>query len=130
MQETIIKKETLEELRKKVKFRDRGIFEKAVYAFNLLDGMLKHYPDLIFKGGTSILLHIFPPIRFSIDIDIILNPKDKYSLEGNLKKAASESGFYDVAEDMRDNKKNIPKNILNFIINLIMPGLNNISFWI
>lgn len=51
----------LESLRKKLKFRDRGIFEKTVYAFNLLSELLRIYPGLIFKGGTSILLHIFPP---------------------------------------------------------------------
>jgi hypothetical protein len=113
----VAKKEILEGLRKKVKFRDSGIFEKAVYAFKLLEGVLKDYPDLIFKGGTSILLHIFPPIRFSIDIDIILSPKDERLLEDNLKKVASEVGFNDVVEDIRKNEKGIPKNHFKFYYN-------------
>ena len=62
----------LESLRKEIHFNDRGIFEKTVYAFKLLGELLGIYPNLVFKGGTSILLHIFPPVRLSIDIDILL----------------------------------------------------------
>lgn len=62
----------LESLRKELQFSDRGIFEKAVYTFNLLSELLHIYPNLIFKGGTSVLLHIFPPARLSIDIGVKL----------------------------------------------------------
>ncbi|MBN1869025.1 MAG: hypothetical protein JW847_00390 [Candidatus Omnitrophica bacterium] len=53
-------KDQIEDLRKKMKVSDPGIFEKAVRAFSLLDALLKVHPDLIFKGGTSMLLHKFP----------------------------------------------------------------------
>jgi len=59
----------MESLRKELGFKDPGIFEKSVYAFNLLGEVVKVYPRLVFKGGTSLLLHIFPPARLSIDID-------------------------------------------------------------
>lgn len=104
----MINKNIIDDTRKQIKFSDRGIFEKAVYAFRLLAGLLKYYPDLVFKGGTSILLHIFPPARFSIDIDILLNKKDKDTLESNLKKLVAESDlFISVEEDKRES--NIPK---------------------
>lgn len=70
MAKQILDLNKLESLRKKLGFKDPGIFEKCVYAFNLLSDVLKVYPNLVFKGGTSILLHVFPPVRLSIDIDI------------------------------------------------------------
>jgi len=109
-----ISKKELEKLRRSLKFRDPIIFEKSVYAFKLLQGLLKVYPHLIFKGGTSILLHKFPPIRFSIDVDIILNPKDKNLLKERLKEVAQEAGFKEVEEDIRQTEKNIPKKHFKF----------------
>jgi len=100
-------KNQIESLRKELKIRDPGIFEKTVRAFNLLDGLLKVYPGLIFKGGTSILLYQFPPVRLSIDIDILLPEKDRESLLVNLQAIAEASGFKAVKEDERQSK--IPK---------------------
>lgn len=98
----------LESLRKELRFSDRGIFEKTVYAFNLLDELLRIYPELIFKGGTSILLHIFPPARLSIDNDILLSKKDEAGLKDALIKMVSTSEWFDVVtEDTRYSK--IPK---------------------
>ncbi len=104
----MINKENLENLRKKLRFRDAGIFEKAVNAFSLLADLLKFYPDLIFKGGTSLLLYIFPPVRFSIDIDILLHKKNQKNLFDDLQKLAAESKVFSlVKEDER--KSEIPK---------------------
>lgn len=100
-------KEQIESLRKELKIRDPGIFEKAVRAFGLLDALLKIYPELIFKGGTSILLHKFPPERLSIDIDILLSRKDQESISGNVQTIAQVSGFKTVKEDERQSA--IPK---------------------
>lgn len=104
----MIDKENLENLRKKLKFRDAGIFEKAVNAFSLLADLLKFYPDLIFKGGTSLLLYAFPPLRFSIDIDILLHKKNQKNLFDNLQKLVAESEVFSlVKEDERESE--IPK---------------------
>ncbi|KJJ84929.1 protein containing DUF1814 [Candidatus Omnitrophus magneticus] len=79
-----------------------------MYAFKLLSELLKFYPDLVFKGGTSILLHIFPPARLSIDIDIILSERECSGLKDALIKMVSTSEWFDsVEEDIRT--KNIPK---------------------
>ncbi|MFA5240020.1 MAG: nucleotidyl transferase AbiEii/AbiGii toxin family protein [Phycisphaerae bacterium] len=88
-------------------FSDPGIFEKTMRAFSLLEGLLKVYPELIFKGGTSILLHQFPPARFSIDIDILLPEKDRASLLRNVQSIAESSGFKSAKEDERQSV--IPK---------------------
>lgn len=100
-------KEQIENLRNELKIRDPGIFEKAVRAFGLLDALLGIYPELIFKGGTSILLHKFPPERLSIDIDILLSRKDQESISGNVQAIAQASGFKTVKEDERQSA--IPK---------------------
>ena len=98
----------LESLRKELQFSDRGIFEKTVYAFSLLGELLRVYPGLIFKGGTSILLHIFPPARLSIDIDILLPVKEQAGLKDVLGRLTSASEWFEaVEEDTRQGK--IPK---------------------
>ncbi|MFH1504492.1 MAG: nucleotidyl transferase AbiEii/AbiGii toxin family protein [Candidatus Omnitrophota bacterium] len=98
----------LESLRKELGFSDRGIFEKTVYAFNLLDELLGVYSKLVFKGGTSILLHIFPPARLSIDIDILLPLEERAGLKGALVKMISTSQWFNIVkENIRGSK--IPK---------------------
>ena len=98
----------IESLRKEFRFSDCGIFEKTVYTFSLLGELLSIYPGLIFKGGTSILLHIFPPARLSIDIDILLPAKERAGLKDTLGKMVSASEWFDVMEeDPRHGK--IPK---------------------
>ena len=98
----------IESLQKELGFKDPGIFEKSVYAFNLLNELLRVYPGLIFKGGTSIFLHIFPPARLSIDIDILLPVKERVGLKDALIRIGSESEWFDAAEeDPRGGK--IPK---------------------
>ena len=98
----------MEALRKELRFNDRGIFEKAVYAFRLLEELLQVYPNLIFKGGTSILLHIYPPVRLSIDIDILLLVEEKAGLKDALDRIMLQSEWFDkMDEDIRTGK--IPK---------------------
>ena len=99
----------LESLRKELQFKDPGIFEKAVYAFNLLNELLRVYPELIFKGGTSLLMHVFPPFRLSIDIDILLPVKERERLKDILSDVVSTSEWFEfLEEDVRVGKK-IPK---------------------
>lgn len=106
-------KQIIEKLRQDLGFKDPGIFEKAVYALNLLPPLLEVYPSLIFKGGTSILLHQYPPVRLSIDIDILLPEKEKASLNEQLAAVAKSSGvFKSVEEDMRGS--HIPKAHFKF----------------
>lgn len=47
----MLDKQRIEELRHNLGFKDPGIFEKTVYALNLLPFLIEAYPDLIFKGG-------------------------------------------------------------------------------
>lgn len=106
-------KTIIEKLRHNLGFKDPGIFEKAVYALNLLPSLLDVYPDLIFKGGTSILLHQYPPLRLSIDIDILLPENARASLSDKLSAVAKASRlFKSIEEDVRDS--HIPKAHFKF----------------
>ena len=101
----VIDKQLIEKKRKELQFRDPGIFEKAVYALNLLPFLLEFYPKLIFKGGTSLLLHQYPPVRLSIDVDILLPEKAKISLNEKLVAVVKRSGiFKSVEEDVRGGR--------------------------
>ena len=48
--------------------------EAMIYALYLLEHIQKTDLEFIFKGGTSLLLLMDQPKRFSVDIDIILQP--------------------------------------------------------
>jgi len=49
---------------------DRGILERSIYALALLGHLAESGLPFVFKGGTSLLLHLNPIRRLSIDIDI------------------------------------------------------------
>lgn len=50
---------------------DRALLEKAIRALFLTEQLKLRGLPFQFKGGTSLLLHLKTPRRFSIDVDII-----------------------------------------------------------
>jgi hypothetical protein len=66
------KKEHLDLLRKNTK-KDPILIEKMVYAFGLLEILSLTEISFVFKGGTSLLLLLQQPKRFSTDIDILVS---------------------------------------------------------
>ena len=71
---------------------DPKILEKVIYAFILLEQLRKQRLNLIFKGGTSLLLTFPKPRRFSIDIDII-TLEQKAKIEEILGNVVKDSPF-------------------------------------
>ncbi len=55
-------------------YLDKGKLETTIFAFGLLDELVKSGLPFIFKGGTSLLLLLKAPRRISTDIDIIVDP--------------------------------------------------------
>jgi predicted nucleotidyltransferase component of viral defense system len=47
------------------------LLERCVYALTLLRHLAESGLPFVFKGGTSLLLHLNPVRRLSIDIDIV-----------------------------------------------------------
>ena len=65
-------KEFIELQIKKYPYVDPAKMETTIFAFGLLDELIKNGLPFIFKGGTSLLLLLDDPKRVSTDIDIIV----------------------------------------------------------
>ena len=103
---------------KRMKFsKDPSLMESMIYALYLLEQLQLSGLDFIFKGGTSLLLLLDEPKRFSVDIDIILNPRiTRSELEGILSKIVEVSVFEKVELDIRRSYiGEIPKAHYKFI---------------
>lgn len=99
--------------------KDPGIIEGMIHALYLLDQLKLTELDFIFKGGTSLVLLMEKPLRFSVDIDIIVNPELKREeLESYLEKIIESSAFLRLElDEKRSYKKGIPKAHYKFIYN-------------
>jgi hypothetical protein len=99
--------------------KDPNLMESMIFALYLLEQLQLTGLDFIFKGGTSLVLLMNEPKRFSIDVDIIINPKmDKEQLETYLSKIIETSAFLGIEPDeKRSYRGNIPKAHYKFIYN-------------
>src|ERR1700686_4293995 len=61
----------LERKRRELHFGDSALLERALHAFVLLGHLAESELRFVFKGGTSLLLHVQKMRRLSIDIDIL-----------------------------------------------------------
>lgn len=61
----------LEKKRRELRGVDPGLLERAIHAFALLGHLAESDLKFVFKGGTSLLLHVPVIRRLSIDIDIL-----------------------------------------------------------
>lgn len=94
---------------------DPSMIEKAVYAFGLLEALVKVGMPFIFKGGTCLMLLLKTPRRLSTDIDIIIEPDtivDEY-----IREAGELFPFISQKEDIRKGKNNIEKRHYEFTYN-------------
>ena len=104
---------------------DPAILERAVYAFGLLEALVKVELPFVFKGGTCLMLLMDRPRRLSTDIDIIVEPGtdlDKY-----LNQAAKVFPFRKVEEQTRVGKNSIAKRHFKFTYD---SPINNRPFYI
>ncbi len=97
----------LRAIKEKVSRRaDVKLIEKVVNALALLEHIQGKGFDLIFKGGTSLLLMTEEPVRFSIDIDIV-TAKSKEELEAVLNEIATIPPFHRWESD--NDRRSSPK---------------------
>lgn len=82
---------------------DPGILEKTVYALTLLGHLVESRMPFLFKGGTSLLLHLNPIRRLSRDIDIVcgLPPEE---VDAVLAEVAKKEPFMRHEEDVRGHR--------------------------
>ena len=91
---------------------DPALIERTLYAFGLLEALVKVGLDFTFKGGTSLLLLLPEPKRLSTDIDIVVNPDT--DIDGYIEKAAQIFPFTAKEEQIRTSRNQIPKRHFKF----------------
>jgi hypothetical protein len=89
---------------------DPILIEKMILALTLLENMSTSGLESIFKGGTSMLLVLGAPMRFSIDLDIVM--ETDRGLEETLQSILQQGVFHRFEEDERNSQ--IPKQHFKF----------------
>ncbi len=95
--------------------RDPGLIERSLFAFGLLESLVKVGLDFTFKGGTSLLLLLPKPMRLSTDIDIIVKPGT--DIDTYVQKAAILFPFLSCIEQERKNRGRLEKRHFKFTYN-------------
>lgn len=103
-------KEWIESFRQQKEYRkiDPALLEKMIHALALVEKLTQHDFEFIFKGGTSLILLLKKPFRFSVDVDIT-TPVGKSELEKVLNEVIENSHFTSWSIDERENDTDIPK---------------------
>ena len=104
--------EHINELRKNSN-SDPAILERTVFAFGLLESLVRVNMPFIFKGGTCLMLLLKTPRRLSTDIDIIVKPGTDISYY--IQEAAKIFPFEEVEEQSRIGKNQIEKRHFKFV---------------
>ncbi len=89
---------------------DPILIEKMILALTLLESLRLTGLDFIFKGGTSLLLVLGSPRRFSIDLDIVVETDQ--GLDEALRSIPQQGVFQRVEENERTSR--IPKRHYKF----------------
>lgn len=91
---------------------DPSIIERTVFAFGLLEAISMVGLSFVFKGGTSLMVLLKEPRRFSTDIDIIVEPGT--DIDDYIQKAGVLFPFKRAEEHFRAVKRDIEKRHFRF----------------
>ena len=92
--------EALQAIRTRYGPMDVGMLERTAHALELLGRLVDSGVDLVFKGGTSLILRLQAIRRLSIDVDIICSwPREK--LDPILREIGRKPPFLDFEEHVR-----------------------------
>ncbi len=88
---------------------DYGLLEKMIYALSLVESLAVNQLNFVFKGGTSLIMILPKPYRFSIDVDIVTQA-NRDDLEAILDLVCEKSNFkrWELDEE-RSYQTGIPK---------------------
>jgi hypothetical protein len=101
--------EWIKEKRKIYPASDPTIMEKVIYALSLVEQLVHANLRFTFKGGTSLLLILPEPKRFSIDVDIITT-ESRERVESALSAVCKNGVFIKFElDERRSYKPGIPK---------------------
>lgn len=103
-------------IRKNSRGSDPILIEKMIMALTLLEELRLSGLDFIFKGGTSLLLLLGEPRRFSIDLDILLT--QEADLEKVFLAITALGAFSRFEENWRPGE--LPKRHYKFLFNSVI----------
>ena len=86
--------------------------QRSIYALGLIEALKKVGLDLVFKGGSSLMLLFKTPKRLSTDADILVSPD--CDIDSYVKKAAKIFPFISCDESIRKSSKSISKKHFKF----------------
>ena len=96
---------------------DPTLIEKIIYAFELLGSLIDNEINLIFKGGTSLLLLLPGQFkRLSIDLDVIITDQAS-NLPTLFDQILNKSPFIKWEEDIREKARTTPLKHFKFYYN-------------
>ncbi len=111
----------LENKRRELRGVDPSLLERALHAFALLGHLAESDLKFVFKGGTSLLLHVPVIRRLSIDIDILCSTPAE-ELDRVLVEVAKVPPFIRYEEDERGSRGLPERRHFKFFYNPIVTG--------
>ena len=99
---------------------DPALLERTIYAFGLLEALVRVGLPFVFKGGTCLMLLLDRPRRLSTDIDIIVKPG--ISVDEYIEAAAQIFPFRGREEQIRKGKNGIVKRHFKFVYDSPLTG--------
>jgi len=96
--------------------KDPILIEKMIMALTLVEDLQLSGLNFIFKGGTSLILLLGTPQRFSIDIDIVVTKKQ--DLDKHFQALLSKGVFHRYEENRRAGE--LPKQHYKFFFNSVI----------
>jgi len=103
-------------IRKDSRGSDPILIEKMIMALTLVEGLRLSGLEFIFKGGTSLLLLLGEPRRFSIDLDILLSRET--DLEKTIQAVMAMGAFSRFEENRRPGE--LPKQHYKFFFSSVI----------
>lgn len=94
---------------------DKQLVQKQIASLALVFQLRNSGLDFIFKGGTSLLCLIKPPVRLSLDVDIVVTGGT--NIYPFLNFAVQHFPFTRFEEDVRTSPGRIPKSHFRFYFN-------------
>lgn len=111
----------LERKRRELRGVDPTLLERALHAFALLGHLAESDLKFVFKGGTSLLLHVPVIRRLSIDIDILCAAPSS-ELDRILAEVATVPPFVHYEEDERGSRGQPERRHFKFFYTPLVAG--------
>ncbi len=116
-------REWIDNLRNKKKKIDPTLCEKMIRALGLLEQLIVNKLEFVFKGGTSLILLIEEPQRFSIDIDINVQESKENLIE--ILDQINSTNLFKYYKEKKRKDRGVPKAHFYFYYDSVVNNREN-----